>query len=219
MKKLTIGLVVLALAGFASAALITNPGFETGDKFGWSEALSGSSATVSSAYANSGTYSLAIDNTGAGQWSSPNLFQAFSAAPGDVITMSGYMLQTVAAQPSNWATIKVEWKDSLGANIEPLAGPAIGAVDGSGEPYVGVVGSPQVNSASAVDTWVFTEIEAIAPTGTVGVNFYLLNVNGDPVSDTFYFDDVVAVPEPATMGLFALAGGLLMFVRRFRFKV
>ena len=215
--KLLTAIAVLAMAGVASAGLI-NGGFETGDTTGW-DTTAGNGAAVSTDYAHSGTYSLAIDSTGTGAWSSPNVFQAFEATEGDVASMDGWMLTAVAAQASSWATIKLEWKDINGNNIEPGAGVTSGAIDGTGQSYVGVVGSPQVNSTSAVDTWVFTDLQATAPAGTVAANFYLLNVNGNP-GDTFYFDDVTAaVPEPATMGLLALSGGFMMLIRRFRFKV
>jgi hypothetical protein len=211
------GIAALSLA-FATTSMaqpLVNGGFETGDTTGWTETLSGSTATVVSTYAHSGTYSLLVDSTGAGQWSSPNVWQSFSASPGTVATMDGWMYQTVAANPLNWATIKLEWKDVNNNNIEPGAGVISGAIDGTGQPYVGVIGLPQVNSGAVVGSWVSTGLQAIAPAGTVKANFYLLNVNGDAIPNTFYFDDISAsVPEPTTFALAGLGAAALLIFRR-----
>ena len=155
-KVLLTAMMILAIAATASADVV-NGGFETGDTSGWEEVLSGAAGAVGSTYANSGTYSVAIDSTGAGQWSSPNLVQKFSASEGDVASMSAWMLQT-ALGATDWGTIKLEWKDINGNNIGIGAGLIEGVIDGLGAPYEGVVGTTQLGAGKVetLNTWVAT---------------------------------------------------------------
>jgi len=218
MKKLTIGLVVLALASIASANLLTNPGFETGDTNGWSAALSGGTGTASTTYANSGTYSLMLDSTGAGGWSSPNLLQSVYGAAGKEYGLSGYILMPSAAPitDGSFGLFKIEFWD---ASLDPIDPASVSVGAAAGAPYYGAESDVFVNSASATDTWLFSETVAVAPVGTVYVRFIALNVNQGVAPSALYFDDIVAVPEPATMGLVALFGAGLLVYRRFRFTV
>ena len=231
MKKLltilaTTGLLVTAAQGQTLINGLNNGDFD-GDTVGgaasvWQEALSGASAVVSSAYAESGSNSLLLDSTGAGAWASPNLFQMFPASEGDIFNLTGSMLGDMTSQ-TNWGILKIEFKDTNGINLAP-ASVSIGSVDGAGQSYVGAI-SALFDSDSPVNTWVLEAVEATAPAGTVEVGFYLLNVNpgsAAPGAGPIYFDSIVAtqVPEPATIALLGgmVALGFVLYNRRKRTK-
>ncbi len=214
-KLLLMGIAaIFVMTGIASANLLTNPGFENGDTSGWTEQLSGATATVQSTYVNSGTSALLIDGTADGQWWSPNLVQSFPASAGQQFNLSGYMYQDSnnPIADASFGLFKIEFTDSIGAILQPTVA-SIGQINYANP---GIESLPFLNSGSASDTWLFSEAEGIAPAGTANVHFYLLNVNADPglsVQD-IYFDDVVAIPEPATIGLMGLFGAGLLYARR-----
>lgn len=123
--------------------------------------------------------------------------------------MTGSMLANWAGGETFWGVIKIEFKDSGGNNIEPKS-VSIGSVDGSGNPWVGAISGLLTPGTAAAESWLDEEVQAVAPAGTVAVNFYLLNVNpggAAPAAGNVYFDNITAtqVPEPST---FALLGGL-----------
>lgn len=182
----------------------------------WDLAPSGGSISVSSAYALSGSNSLVIDSTGAGAWSAPNAFQLFPATPGTEFTLTGSMLLSSAITDASFGVLKIEFKNSLGANLEP-ASISIGQLDGAGQAWVGAI-SNIVNNTTATEFWVDAEVQAVAPPGTVEVGFYLLNVNAGAAPGPIYFDSITAIPEPSTYaligGLFAL--GIVIYRRRMK---
>lgn len=208
----------------AQAQFLTNGGFE-GDGVagvaptGWDTNPSGGSLLTSSDYAQSGSYSLMIDSTGAGAWASPNAFQSFSASPGDEYNFSGYMLMpgTNPITDASFGLLKVEFRDTGGNLLDVAGNVSIGGA--AAAPFFGAESDPFINSGSATDAWIFTETQVVAPTGTVEAAFYLLNVNQGVAPSPIYFDSVsvTVVPEP---GVFALLGGLsvLGFVLFRRFK-
>jgi hypothetical protein len=58
----------------------------------------------------------------------------------------------------------------------------------------GVDSVPFINAASAVNEWVFTEAQGVAPEGTVEVQFLLLNVDFAGGSESpIWFDDAQAI--------------------------
>ena len=171
--------------------LLENSGFESGTT-GWTSSLSGGSASASSAYSRSGSNSLEIDSSGAGDWASPNLSQSFSASPGDVFNMQGYMLNP-AGNPisgSSFGLFKIEFRDSGGSVLEPAS---VTTGTSAAAPYYGAESTPHLNASSATDTWVYSEVQATAPAGTATVGFYILNVNEPGNPGPMYFDEVQAV--------------------------
>jgi len=66
------------------------------------------------------------------------------------------------------------FKDADGNDLEP-ASVSIGQFGPPENP--GIESLPFLDAASAVDTWVFSEAQGVAPAGTVEVAFLLLNVD------------------------------------------
>lgn len=172
--------------------LLENPGFESGTD-GWNQSLSGGSASASTAYAHEGTRSLVIDSTGAGDWLSPNLSQSFTASPGDVFNLQGYMLNPSGSPIAggSFGLFKIEFRDSGGNLLIPDA-VEIGILQDHPD-YPGAESTPHLNASSATDTWIFSEVQVEAPADTATVGFYLLNVNDPSNPGPMYFDDVQAM--------------------------
>lgn len=209
-----LAIFALASASTSMAVTLVNGGFEVapapGAPTGWTLNTSGGSALTSTAYARSGSQSLVIDSTGAGQWSSPNAFQEFVAAPGEEFNFQGYMLRS-ASVGGSFGLLKMEFRDGANAILIP-ASASIGTING---PFPGVESTPFLNDANvAVDTWLFTQLQGVAPANTAKVQFYLLNVN-QAVSQ-MYFDDisVTVIPEPSALALTGLGLACLVGFRR-----
>ena len=191
--------------------LLVNPGFESSTN-DWDLNLSGGAAFASSAYAHGGTASLVINSTGAGDWASPNASQSFSASPGDVFNLQGYMLNSVNTPITggSFGLFKIEFRDSGGTPLDPASIDIGGA---AGDPWYGAESTPFLNASSTTNTWIFSEAQAEAPAGTVEVGFYLLNVNPPGNSGPrMYFDDVQAAligdPLPVTINSAHVGGNV-----------
>jgi PEP-CTERM motif len=210
-KTTCLAIFALATASTSMAATLVNGGFESaaapGAPTGWSLNLSGATGVTSTTYARSGTQSLVIDSTGAGQWASPNVSQSFAAAPGEEFSFQGYMLRSGSIAGGSFGILKMEFRDAANATLEPPGGTiSIGAFA-----FGGVESLPRLIDANVgQDTWLFTEARAIAPAGTTSVGFFVLNVN--QTENTMYFDDisVTLIPEPSALALTGL--GLACFV-------
>jgi len=188
---ITATLEITVNARVAGLRLLENPGFESGTA-DWDSNLSGGSAAATWIYMHGGSYSLEIDSTGAGDWASPNVSQSFPASPGDVYHMQGYMLNP-SSDPitgSSFGLFKVEFRDSGGAVLEPAS---VDIGTSAASPYYGAESDPHLNVSSATDTWIFSEVEAEAPTGTATVGFYILNVNQPGNLGSMYFDEIEAI--------------------------
>ena len=217
-KTACLALITLATAATSMAQPIFNGGFESaaapGVPTGWSLNPSGGSLLTSSAYAHSGLQSLAIDSTGAGGWSVPNLYQSFSASAGQEFNLSGWMLTPTTIADASFGLFKMEFRDS--ANV--ILAPASVSIGGNaGGPFFGAE-SAFLNGASPANTWIFAQTQAVAPVNTATVSFYLLNVNQGIAPSAMYFDDVAAyavgVPEPSALALVGLGFASLVGIRR-----
>lgn len=164
--------------------LLVNGDFETGTASGWI-----TDRGTSSAYAQEGTYSLEL--TTEGGFLVPTAFQSMAASPGDEFYLSGYMLTPVAlpAEPSPTnGLLKIVFRDASGTALTPLnVSPGIPL---SGE-FAGAESQPYLDSSQPAGTWIFSEVQATAPPGTVEGQFFLINVDGAP--NSMYFDSVEAV--------------------------
>lgn len=202
---------LLALATTSIAQPLVDGSFEAdaapATPVAWTLNLSGGTAQTATAYAQSGAQSLVIDSTGAGAWSSPNVYQTFPASPGDEFNFKGYMLRSAAITDASFGLLKMEFRDAGNAILAP-ASASIGAIN---IPFPGVESTPFLNNGSvAVDTWLFTELQGVAPAGTATVQFYLLNVNQGIAPGPMYFDNITAtkiVVPPSTASISSPTNG------------
>jgi hypothetical protein len=174
----------------APTQLLTNGGFETGDATGWT-----SSGTIVTSPAQAGLHSLQL--AAAGGFTVPLAFQVRTAAVGEEFNLSGYMY---AAAPlptgATFGLLKIVFEDALGNDLEPAA-VSIGKFGPADNP--GGESQPFLTAASPVGTWIFTQVQAVAPAGTATVSFFALNV--DELPNTMYFDSISAIEiEPAGSG-------------------
>ncbi|MGC9450759.1 MAG: hypothetical protein ACP5I4_04865 [Oceanipulchritudo sp.] len=179
----------------SSSNLLGNGGFESGDTTGWV-----AFATVSSAYAHAGDYSLRFST--AGGMTVPVAYQSIPASPGDEFNLSGYILTDTAipADPTI-GLFKIVFQDILGNDLQP----ASVSIGGFAEPgFPGGESLPLMNAQRPVGTWMFSEVQAVAPAGTAYVFFFAISVDQSPVS--MYFDSIeaieVAVPPPIDSTVF-----------------
>lgn len=190
MKKLTLVIAVVAMAGVASAnVLVPNGDFEAGGT-DWDFA---GSATVDypATGGNGGGYASIAD--AGGQWGvlisnggAPLELSHFGLglAPGDTITVEMDMIDLVNATGS--AGIKMEsWT-------------ATGVISDSGD-----------MNKPITDSWATYSWDYEIAAGATHLKFVPLWGGGTTVG----FDNVGVVPEPATLGLLGLAGATL-FIRR-----
>jgi len=167
--------------------VLANPGFETGDFTGWEG--SGNNATGAPvAGARSGNFAAQLTTTGGGQVS--EVRQAFAANPGDEVNLSVWML-TEAQLPAgaSFGLAKIVFRDASGADLIPESA-SIGVINFD---FPGIESQPFVNDASAIDTWVFSEAQGVAPAGTTEVVFQLLNVDFAGGENPIWFDDAQAI--------------------------
>ena len=210
-----VAVFAFAAASTAMANVLLNSGFESDTPptlSAWTPNYGGGGTIqTTTAYAQSGTKSLLIDSTGAGQWWSPNVQQTFAASAGQEWNMKGYML-TASIPNASFGLFKIVFQNA--ANVDLL--PASASIGGINNAFPGVESTPFLNSGSAQNTWLFSEAQGIAPVGTDHVVLFALNVNQNP--SVMYFDNisasVVVVPEPSTFALAGLALASLVTFRR-----
>jgi hypothetical protein len=170
-----------------NTSLISNGSFETGDLSGWITPGQAGSATVGvpGVGAQDGEFAALItQGGGVGE-----LRQTFPANPGDEFNMSGWMLaeNAIPAGPS-FGLFKIVFRDVNGVDLLPESA-SIGQINVD---FPGVESLPFLNDLSAVDTWVFSEAQGVAPAGTVQVLFLALNVDFAGGVNPIWFDNVQA---------------------------
>jgi len=163
--------------------LLANGDFETANTLDWL-----TWGTLSSDVARDGSKSLKF--TAAGGFTAPLAFQTVSALPGEEFNLAGYMY-TPAPLPADitFGLFKIVFRDESGTDLPPAS---ISIGNPSGDPaYPGGESQPVLDSTSPVGIWVFSEVQAVAPSNTVSASFFAINI--DQSSNTMYFDSIEAV--------------------------
>ncbi|HEX4052653.1 MAG TPA: PEP-CTERM sorting domain-containing protein [Tepidisphaeraceae bacterium] len=218
--SLSLAIACLAFTSFASANLLTDPGFEnqtvapnpnpTGTP-GW--ANFGGAGFLNTALAHSGSWVLDTPDEGGG-YTVPGTYQVFAATPGETFTLSGwvYTPNALVLNDNDFAILQLSWftgspPNNYASGANGTAGVNVGDPAGGG-------GIP-----IAQGVWTFASVTAVAPAGTNSMGAYLLDINADSNGD-FYFDDMsltaTAVPEPTTLGVLGMIGIAALHRRRRR---
>lgn len=206
MKKCVLSAVaLLACAGAAQANVLTNPGFETGASAG------GGDFPGAPGWINFGnTYTTSFPNpiapgphSGVGALKEfgtfpgvSGVFQSFAANSGETWSMSGWGLNASSdpMQPDNFGLLKISFFNSGGAEIAGFE-------------------SNRIDITSPIDQWFPLSASGVAPAGTVSVNLFCLFVQPNFNGGSAFFDDINAVPAPASAALLGM-GGLLALRRK-----
>jgi len=170
--------------------VLANGGFETGDFSGWD---SGGDISVGApgVGANSGSFAALMNNPTADGVA--ELSQTFAASPGDEVNLSVWMLTEAALPPAGtgatFGLAKIVFQDAGGADLIPESA-SIGIINTANP---GIESQPFLDGDSAVNTWIFSEAQGVAPAGTAQVKFILLNVDfGNGANHPMWFDDAEA---------------------------
>lgn len=201
MKKLIVLVSVLAMAGVASANLLTNPSFELGTGQGGSvdsAAITGWTFWGGGWWANDtaedGTWSIKRWDNGTG------MFQDFTATPSQTYDFSVWG-NDGALEPlvDRTMDLRVEWFD---AGNGSLANVLLG----------------QLTPGGALDTWRQVSGSAVAPANTAYGRFLIVTEGGGSAGGSLFFDsadvDVQAIPEPAALTLLGIGFLGLSHLRR-----
>jgi len=186
MKKLVLVLAVIAMAGIASADFITDPTY--------------SDVSATSTW-------LGYEGT---VWSAQPL-SLFVTSAGGVATVTGANANEYSFYQEFAGTLAVgdyTWTvDASNITADGGATAFVKHLDALGG-WIGFEGTDAlVDGSTASISFSVTDATHIYQVGTSTTGW---------TSGSYDLTNPSLVPEPATMGLFALAGGLLMFVRRFR---
>jgi len=239
MKKLLITVMGLAIAGVASADnMVVNGSFE--QTFSDGVNTVDSAIDGSFAYGSNGGGANNIPSWGGDQnWgfakNPDGLANHFgftsgmtAASDGNIVYGAGHtahyfgIWQNVTANGSGTADGTLDYTLSFDAyQSSTIAGGAwlvatIQMLDGVGgymEASMGAIGTP---SGLPADSWQPVELTFSADAGFDGsqIQIFLQGAGGTYVDNV----DLVAVPEPATLGLFGLLGGGMLWIRK-RFTI
>jgi hypothetical protein len=191
---------------WSSVNVLTNAGFETDavadalpvlGATDWAAFNGASTASATNDPVRTGIGSLMLP--GFGGFGVPGASQTFPASPGQVWDIQGYMLgpNTLPAD-ATFGLLKIVWSD--GTSDIPPTTVNIGTANFANP---GIESTPFLNSTSPTNTWIFTQAQGVAPSGTTQVKVYALFV--DQSTGTGYFDDLQAsvinptVPPPVVI--------------------
>ena len=169
---------------------------------GWANNFGGATPTQSSAYAESGTYSLLTYNAQFNNWNPVGSYQVVSGAiVGQQYQLSVYAMAPTALTGTYGTPIDVQLQffNAALANVQTTE---------TGWSALGALG-----------TWTQYSVTGIAPAGAVYAAPYIMFMdNGQTATDNVYFDNavLVAVPEPATIALLGMGLALPLYLIRRR---
>ncbi len=236
MKKLIVALTVMAMAGMASANMVFNGSFEQTFTDGYGQtvdaAVDGSFAYGSDGGVVNHIPSWGGDNNWGFAKNPDGLVNHFgftsgitAAADGNVIYGAGHtahyfsIWQNVSANGSGVADGTKDYTLSFDVyQSSTIAGGAwltatIQMLDAGMNASMGAIGTP---TGLPADSWQPVELTFSADAGFDGsqIQVFVQGAGGT------YIDNVVleAIPEPATMGLFGLLGGSILWIRK-RFTI
>lgn len=178
-------LVALSFVVTASANMLANPGFESGDLTGWS--TDGGTWTLGTTDPSEGTYDIEYAAT----ISDERLFQAVTLTAGQLYTLTcDYRVDTASVDAQGWRFAQLGFHD--------------------GSPQWGnYVARDTIDDESTTAGWVQASV-AYTPT-TSGT--YYVGFSSWQTDAVYGLDNFSLVPEPATLGLLSL-GGLAMLKKR-----
>jgi hypothetical protein len=126
-------------------------------------------------------------------------FQSFPTTPGTAWSLSGFGLNASSdpMQTGNFGEVKISFQNA--ANTELLG-----------------IDSNHIDTSTPQNVWTPLLATGVAPAGTDHVNLFALFVQPQFAGGSTFFDDLSGsvVPEPASVGLFGIAG--LSVLRRRR---
>lgn len=204
-------IAVFALGGLANANLLTNGDFALGSDgttapdtvaFGWDEWNGGGwnnrEANAFGIGGDTNNYYKALGNSGR---TDQGIFQVVPATEG-----LEYKASVDSGDPDGWWFANGDIKIDFMAADDSILG-------SSNEHWTHVAGDTPL-------PWANYSTTAVAPLGTTQIKVLLMNQGNDPENEWAYggtmrFDNAVleVVPEPATLGLFGVAG-LMLWIRR-----
>lgn len=190
MKKLTLSLSVLAMAGVASASLLVpNGDFETPGGALWAAA--------------DGPATFSYPTTGG----NPDGYGVIDATTGWGVLVGDLDLASNGLSGGDLVTITYDILDL--ADDTALSGIKIESWNGAG--HISNTGDVLLDPTTS---WQTVQFDYTIESTATFLKFVPLSVAGGNVG----FDNVGVVPEPATLGLVGLAGGAMLFMRR-RFRI
>ena len=183
-----------------SQNVVINGGFETdaisnatpiAGATGWTSFGGAATASVPTSPTHNGIGSLIL--AGAGGFTVPGAYQAFSTSPGQVWDFRGYALTTnTLSADATFGELKIVWSDGVN-DLQPgtvnIGTPLTGA-------NPGIESTPKLDFNAPPNTWVFLHAQGVAPAGATQVKLYALFV--DQSAGTGFFDDLQGGPPPPT---------------------
>lgn len=164
---------------------LVNGDFDTGDTSGWTGVFSPPFVgEPSGAMPQDGSFALKLNGGGVS-----TVEQSFPIAPGDPVSLSGFLLTENTLLAGSFGLYKIVFRDADGIDLAPGT-ITMGQASDPANP--GIDSLPFVDENSAPNTWIESEAAGIAPAGAVEVLFLALNVDFGGGSNPIWLDDVCA---------------------------